>query len=86
MRSQARSRSPASMSRNEKTPTGPAGVVRVEVFRTLSGSMKRWRGGTGDSEIKVSPSARNSRSSSLCFFLASFAARLVENVRPSLAI
>src|ERR687893_1513929 len=72
------SSAPAETSPKGKTPTGPVGVLSVERRRTSPGSPKSLFGGSLDSWIRVSPSARNRRSASRCFLALSFAASLSE--------
>src|SRR5215216_919915 len=79
MRSEAVITSRAGTSTKGKTPTGPVGVVRLERRRTSPGSSNSRRGGSLDSRIRASPSARKRRSASRCFLRLSLAARLREN-------
>src|SRR5215216_636938 len=83
MRSEAAIRSRAGTSTKGKTPTGPVGVVRLERRRTSPGSSNSRRGGSLDSRIRASPSARKRRSASRCFLRLSLAARLRETAGAS---
>src|SRR3712207_2009308 len=78
MRPAVESSVPADTSTKGKTPTGPVGVVSVERRRTSPGSSNSLFGGSSDSRIRASPSARNRCSASRCFLALSVAARLSE--------
>src|SRR4028119_1521819 len=77
-RSRVESRSSTETSTKGKTPTGPAGFFSADTRRTSASDPKVRTGGTGDSRISVSPSAKKRPSASRCFFVLSFAALLGE--------
>jgi hypothetical protein len=69
-------------SRNGKTPTGPAGVSRVDTRGICSSLSKTCRGVVGASARTAVPSARKRRSASRYFLILSLAARFMEIAGP----